>query len=293
LAQWVCFYGDQEDADKGATEHPHVLVIGKALPVPVTQSHPPPVVEYLLDRDLEDNEGQWGPEPQHLERMRDLGILPKWVEEQELCWWDQMLKDQQQGPQSIHSGVSLRRTIRTKRARETNQLQGDYSEMVSTFATSLGAASFGVQSEISSTPVAELKDSYLRGKVQGLGVSEEHASALLDRYKHQGEDRASRLRGYDWLRDSESLARIENSIVTLEVPGVPTYDDALTFGLTSIAHENAASCYLRLAKREELDRWNTEGNLSDHLSGIVSMELDRRTAEDQSAGSSKLLTRQA
>jgi hypothetical protein len=93
--EWVCFLGDQQDADEGDTKHPHVLVIGKALPGDDTKSHSPPAIEYLLDRDLEDDEGQWGPEPQHLERMRALGILPKWVEEQELGWWDQMLKDQQ------------------------------------------------------------------------------------------------------------------------------------------------------------------------------------------------------
>jgi hypothetical protein len=160
--------------------------------------------------------------------------------------------------------------------------------MVSTFATSLGACSFDVQREISSTPVTELKNSYLREKVQGLGISEEHADALLNRYKQQDVDRAFRLHGYDLLRRPESLAGIEHSIATpLEIPDNTTYDDALISHLTSIAHENAASCYLRSAKRDELERWNTEGNLSDHLSGIVSMELDRRTAEDQSAGSSK------
>jgi hypothetical protein len=160
--------------------------------------------------------------------------------------------------------------------------------MVSTFATSLGACSFDVQREISSTPVKELKNSYLAKRVQGLEISKEHAEALLDRYKQHDVDRASRLHGYDLLQHPKSLAGIEYSIATpLEIPDNTSYDDALISHLTSIANENAASCYLRSVNCEGLERWNAEGNLSGHLSSVVSTELNRRTAEAQSAGSSR------
>lgn len=287
--QWVCYFADQEDATKGDNDRPTAMVIGKAISRELRQSRidnpSRPSIGYLIPHELGDGAGQWGFQVQHMARMRELGDPPEWVQEMELCWWHNLGPGVLIAPDHMKSPLAVQQII--ARYSKTHLVYDpiDFARSTHTLATSLGASSFDIRSQITETPVDELKRSYLQGRIQNLQLDEQAGNQLYEQYRQEGDDRSSREHGFELLQNSLSLGQTANAIASTVTEGLP-YGVNIDDVLTTTGTQNAPDSLARSMGFEELMSLSIEQDLPVSLAASVLAELQHRRGSQMPESSS-------
>jgi hypothetical protein len=279
--EWVVYYGDDHDND-----HPHVLVIGKALSRRHRQNFEFPETEYIIPHFRYNEDQQWGLQVQHLEGISRLRHLPRWVQEVELCWWSLYHPGIVETPDHIKSRLDVLWKIGPHSKGYDDVREAiDHSKNTFSLATSLGEASFDIQSDVKGQGIRKLKESYLEGMVKSLRLSDEDEKHVIESYRADRDRRSSRHHGFDLLRDPHCLDLIESSIMTADDDSISRRPYGVTFAqvLGQAAREHAPACLARSMSDEELKTWGSDEGLSQYAS-IVTKDLDRRATDSQSAG---------
>jgi hypothetical protein len=278
--KWECYFGDQEDAAKGDTDRPHVMVIGEAISRHLLRQsgidNPyKPSIEFLIPHELGDGAGQWGFQVQHMARMRELGDPPQWVQEMELCWWHNLGPGVLIEPDHMKSPLAIQQSI--ARYSKTHLVYDpiDFARSTHTLATSLGASSFDIQSQIAETPVDELKRSYLLGRIQNLQLDEQAGNQLYEQYRQEGDDRSSREHGFELLQNLFSLEQIANAIASTVTEGLP-YGVNIDDVLTTAGTQNAPDCLARSMSSGGLMSLSIRQDLPVSFAASVLAELRHR-----------------